>query len=206
MSALQQQNVLVVAADPLLAALVGAIVESTALRAEFPRSDETAEQALERIRPMAAILMDAVLEQSGSDLFLARARRRNTVVMLFGQAPRVRQRRPWADQNDVPCFALPEDMDALCGALSRLRAPGSTARTNNVPSQSASIGAFQDSAGVRWSVYDRRLDRRRNIIDRRFVSDRGEVRRCSLTLAEAEARSANELSRQLERAVADSAG
>ena len=40
-------------------------------------------------------------------------------------------------------------------------------------------GTFDDGAGTRWSVYDRRAsDERRRVIDRDFVSSNGEVRRC----------------------------
>src|SRR5437016_14553168 len=77
-------KVLIIASDPLLGALVGSLVEATRLHATFPRENERPEDALARVRPLAAILVDAITSESESDLFLARDRRRQSLVLMFG--------------------------------------------------------------------------------------------------------------------------
>ena len=200
-------KVLIIASDPLLGALVGSLVEATRLQAAFPRENERPEDALARVRPLAAILVDAITSESESDLFLARARRRRILVLMFGSADSVGQRAAWATARHVPMFAIPADVHALQAALERVLSPGKpsprgterrTAHTERAPNGTL---IFDDGKGTRWSVYDRRAaDRRQDVIDRSFVSDRGEVRHCDVPLADAESISVAELSRQLARA------
>ncbi len=200
-------RVLIIAAEPLLAALIGAMVESSRLRAAFPRANESAQAALGRVRPLAAIVLEAANDEASSDLFLARARSAKTPVLLFGSATTIAAKRLWALERLIPVFALPGDIEALQAALERL-APAKTSSPRKTQRRSESRAqrgparlSFTDGAGTHWTVYDRRVaDRRVEMVDRRFVSDAGEVVRCTVSVKDAESDSIAELSEQLARA------
>jgi DNA-binding NtrC family response regulator len=202
-------KILVLASDPVLAALIGNLVETARLRAEFPRADERPEQALARLRPLAAILVDAVTDGAESDLFLARARRSGVEVLMFGSSDSVKRRRDWANRQSVPSFELPAQTDELFATLERLRKPSSerarseSRRSGRVERTPTGGLIFEDSKGTRWSIYDRRIERRRAVVDRRFVSDDGQVRHCNITQKEARALSVTTIAAQFERATAE---
>lgn len=116
-------KILVIASDAILGALVGSLVEATRLQAAFPRESERLEDALARVRPLAAILVDAITSEAESDLFLARARRRRIQVLMFGSADSVGQRAAWATTRNVPMFVMPADVPALQAALEGVLSP-----------------------------------------------------------------------------------
>jgi len=195
-------KVLIIAREPMLAALIGALVESTDLRAAFARQNEAPEAALDRVRPAAAILLDSDTDASRSDLFFARAKRRGTAVMIFGKTSSLAAHAEWARACGVPLFGLPEQIEALRDALTRLTIPSRAPRRGQrrVSSQAASAH-FQDAAGVAWRVYDRRSgDRRDGMVERRFVSETGEVKRCLVRAFDAELLTTPRLRAQLRRA------
>lgn len=202
-------RVLIIAAEPLLAALIGALAESSRLRAAFPRANESPQDALARVRPLAAILLDAATDEAASDIFLARASRAKAPVLLFGGANAVSAKRSWALERLIPVFALPGDIDALQTALERLvpaktPSPRQSQRRDGSRAQRAPVRlSFVDGAGTHWTVYDRRVaDRRVAVVDRRFVSEAGVVLRCTVSVKEAESDSIAQLTRQLARAAA----
>src|SRR4051812_19278573 len=172
----------------MAAALIGSYIESMRFRAAFPHENERAEDALMRVRPLAAILVDALADASESDLFMARARKKKVSVFLFGSPDAVDARRAWAAERVIPTFVIPYDLERLQEALERVstdgqnprRTAGRRAHTERAPDGTL---IFDDGAGHRWSVYDRRGgDRRKEIVDREFVSEEGEVRHCDLSL------------------------
>lgn len=197
------RRVLIVAPDPLLAALIGVLVDAARLLAVFPAPEERIEDALRRTRPLAAVLVDALAGDAASDVFLARAQRGNVPVLLFGAEADVARVRVWAAERDVPVFVLPRDTRELSASLTRLahrrHRAGGDRRDNGAARTERSRGGnivLQDGRGGRWTIYDRRTGDRRGV-EREFVSDDGEVRRCTLSLAEARSDDAEELSRQL---------
>jgi hypothetical protein len=113
-------SILVVAADPVLAALLGGVVESARYAAAFPAIDERPDQALARIRPLAAILLNAEERAAQSDLFVSRARQLRVPIILFGSREAMERSSAWAAQHGIPRFALPEQLDALREALGSL--------------------------------------------------------------------------------------
>lgn len=186
------------------------LVELARLEAAFAREGERPSDALARVRPLATILMDGVLEDAQSDLFLTRARKRGVDVLIFGSAVAISRLDAWARLQNVPTFVLPAGVGDLQTALDRLRNPaGSSSRKAARRSADAlrekdGTLVFEDAMGTRWSVYDRRgADRRGAEVDRRFVSDKGEVRRCGVTLRESESILVAELSQQLARATSE---
>ena len=200
-------KVLIVAPDPVLAALVGSVVELTRLRAAFPHANERAEDALARVKPLIAILIDAVADEAESDIFLARARKKGVHVMVFGAAGSTLHRRAWAEAHKVPIYTLPDQVAALETELKRIATgAGQSSRSFERRGKNAISRPLvvHDRAGKRWSVYDRRsADRRQHVIDREFVSETGEVRHCHLDEKEAGVTSPEVLIDQLERARAE---
>ena len=204
MTPASDHNVLIVAPDPVLAALVGSVVELSRLRAAFPRQDERPEDALARVKPLVAILMDTVVDEAQSDIFLARARKKGVSLLLFGSAASTAARAIWAEARSIPVFTLPDQVAALEENLRRIaNGAGKTNRSFERRGKARITGplVFDDRSGKRWSVYDRRsADRRQHHVDREFVSDNGEVRHCHIDEDEAKKTSTEALIDQLERA------
>ena len=200
-------KVLIVAPDPVLAALVGSIVELSRLRAAFPRANERPEDALTRVKPLIAILIDALADEAESDIFLARARRKGVHLLLFGGAAATKARRPWAEARGIPVYTLPDDVQALEESIRKIAAgAGKSTRLFERRGKAKISGPLvvQDNTGKRWSVYDRRsADRRQHVIDREFVSETGEVRHCHIDEKEAASTTPEALMDQLERATSE---
>ena len=202
-------QVLVIATDPFAAALIGSLAETMRLRAAFVGPEERPEDALVRVRPLAVILLEANGESSESDLFAARARRGGVQLILFGRADEIDARMSWADEHGIPAFALPEEIDALQAALEGLVRPlerrpriGERRSAAIVTTGQADRLVFEDDAGRRWTVYDRRtIDRRGDRVERKFISETGAVHHCIIGAGDADAVTVAALSRQLEQAL-----
>jgi hypothetical protein len=200
-------KVLIVAPDPMLAALVGSVVELSRLRAAFPLADERPDEALARVKPLIAIIVDAAADEAESDIFLARARKKGVHLLLFGSAATANARRQWAEARQVRVFALPDDVAKLTEELQRCASgAGKSNRSFERRGRPHILGplVFSDPSGTRWSVYDRRsADRRQHQVDREFVSETGEVRHCHIDEDEATKTSPEELNVQLERSLVE---
>ena len=201
------QNVLIIANDPMLAALVGGLVEASRLQAVFPRPGENPETALARWRPLAVVMMEGSSEGAGSELFVARARRRGARVLLFGDASSITPLREWAKQLDIVTVQLPDELEGLLLELQGAHhAPPLVARRGDrrasIQRNADGSFTFEDSAGTRWQVYDRRSgDRRRSEVMREFVSPAGDRRTCTVRPGELRTRSPQTLAEQLARSV-----
>ena len=197
-------KILVVAAEPLLAALVGTVVEAARFTAAFPGRDELPESALERVKPVAAILLEASDDRAGSDLFVARAKKLGIRVLVFGPGHLMRSQHEWTKRHSLPSFTLPDQLEDLTFVLDHLRlttrrgADGGRrkAQTQIERDPDGSL-LFDDASGMMWAAYDRR---RTDVVDRRFLSETGELRHCDVTSEEAQAASIEVLRAQLARA------
>ena len=196
---MSERAVLVVASEPMLAALIGGLVEATGLMPVFPAPRESVEQALERVNPLAAILADARRDEAASDLLLARARRREVEFLVFGSREDIARRQAWTDHHDVRCFALPRGYEQLHDTLRELRDVRGT-RGADTDRRTPPGVTFTDASGMRWSVYDRRGGDRRQILERHFINDAGDERECVLTADEVAAVDAVALAAQFARA------
>jgi hypothetical protein len=206
------QKVLIISNDPVAAALIAALVEHARLEPSFMRAGEGATEALGRVKPALAILVDALADAAGSDLFLARARSRRVPVAVFCGSEHRERHAQWAKEHSIPVFCLPGDTDQLAGWLDGLRAGRITSRSaterRGTPSATrAGDGTLVlvDSTGVRWSVYDRRSAERRTgtVMERHFVNDFGEARTCELRHGEIRKVTASALNEQLQRSTVD---
>ena len=201
-------RILIVAADPILAALVGTMVEFARYTAAFPGPDELPAQALERVKPLAAVVLDISEDAGASDLFVSRADRLSVPVLLFGRPEVLEQRRQWLAHRQLTAFALPDEIAQLESAIEGLmpddlRPRSVQDRRGRALRNSSGVVDFVDAGGMHWTVYDRRGPERRNRVDRRFVSDSGEVRHCEITEQEARLVSLATLAEQLGRSIAE---
>ena len=201
-------KILIVAADPILAALVGTLVEHARFTAAFPTPDEPPAQALERVKPLAAVLVDLAEGEGASDLFASRAAKLDVSLFMFGRREVIDAHGEWIRARRVRAFALPDQIAQMESAIEALKpAP---VRPRAIRDRRGETGRrpdgtldFTDAQGVHWTVYDRRGPERRNLVDRRFVSDTGEIRHCEITEQEARLVSVATLNEQLSRAIAD---
>lgn len=207
-------RVLIVCADPLVAALLGIFVELVHHRPLFPEPGERPEDAIERFRPLAIVLVDGDLAVVASDLFLAAAARAKVGLAILGLPPSAARVRDLAEARGVPYFDFPasvaelervlRDPDATRWWIRRRGQRRAPAAPREEPA-AADAGVFRDASGQRWHVYDRRgADRRvgqgTEHVERVFVSDSGEVRASLLEPGEDQQRSPRALADQLARA------
>ena len=108
---------LILARDPLVAALLGMLLDTSRHEPVFPQGDERPEDAVTRLRPPLAILLDGELEAARSDLFMARAARARARLLLFASPEGGTETRALADTHGVPWFALPIDRGRLTRIL-----------------------------------------------------------------------------------------
>jgi DNA-binding response OmpR family regulator len=107
--------VLIISPDPLLAALVGLLVELEGHRLAFAGSDESAVAALRRTSPRL-VLVDADHPDSFSEGFLTDARRHGARVVIFSPATR-RELREQARERGLAWLALPSDNHTFARTL-----------------------------------------------------------------------------------------
>src|SRR5581483_10755087 len=196
MSAAVVHRVLVLSDEPVVAALVGILVEVAGRTPVFAEPGESATDALERLRPLSVVLVDVALGSARSDLFFAAAAKSGIGIAVFGPEMRAREIAEIAGARNVPWFTMPPSPEQLATALDlaggRTRRARVAERRAGAEAVIASDGkrTLLDRTGQRWMVYDRRAssDRRRDDgrpTVRVFVSDAGESRLCDLDEAEA---------------------
>lgn len=202
-------RIVILARDPLVAALVGMLLELDAYEPVFPRPDESPEEAVRRIRPALVVLLEVSLEAARSDVFHARAK--GTPVVLFGPPYAAAEVRALAAERHLCSFVMPVNRATLKRVIQEAIAPEATrsGRDRRRPSAREGVGGtviFRDREGAEWLVYDRRGgDRRGHALEetqvRAFVNDAGEEWRYDLPSEEAADVSPGMLERQLARAL-----
>jgi hypothetical protein len=201
----------------MTAALLGMLLELEGYEPAFAREGENAEAALARVRPLLVVLVDDALDVARSDLFLARAARRQVGVVLVGAHGAVARPPAWAQSRRVPWFRMPMDGAELRRAIEASTASFRLFRTDTdrrrvrTETQPDGTLVYHDTSGRRWHIYDRRGSDRRQISlasdnpagisgQRAFVNDAGEEWRVDMTAADFQEASAAALAAQLARA------
>jgi hypothetical protein len=110
-------RVLIIAADPMVAALVGLLLDPDRYDPMFPPPHERPEQALARIRPPLVLVLDCDLDVARSDLFFARTTKTRATVVLFGAPGGRADVTELARLRGVPFVHLPTDRAALTDAI-----------------------------------------------------------------------------------------
>ncbi|HXT15960.1 MAG TPA: hypothetical protein VN706_10060 [Gemmatimonadaceae bacterium] len=206
-------RVLVLADGPVVAALIGMLVETTGRTPVFANPNEVPSDALERTRPIAAVIIDASLSAAESDLFFAAAAKWDIGVAVFGPESAARRIAEIAAGRRIPWFTMPPTADQLARALDVAIGTQSRrgAERRSAPSEAlvAPDGTriLRDTDGCRWMVYDRRVSNDRRASDgdtitvRVFVSEVGEALECGLGEMEIRQATASALELQLSRCV-----
>lgn len=99
-------NVLVMAKDRFVAALVGALVELSGHYAAFPLDNEAGAEALRRTRPDLA-LVDCALGSAVCSAVAASARVEGARLLMFSAAHTAAEARDIAGQYGAQVFVLP---------------------------------------------------------------------------------------------------
>jgi hypothetical protein len=201
----------------MAAALLGMLLELEGYEPAFANEGESPDAALARVRPLLVVLVDQALDVARSDLFLARAARRQVGVVLFGTQGSDGGPPAWARERRVPWFLMPVDGPGLRRAIedstSSYRLWRSDTDRRRPRTETAADGTliYHDRSGRRWYVYDRRSGERRQgrlnatpdpdaAGHRTFVNDAGEQWRADMTAADFLDESPAGLERQLARA------
>lgn len=202
-------RILILAREPLVAALVGLLLEVAKYEPAFARPDESPEEAIRRVRPFLVLLLDGSMEEAGSDVFHARLK--GTPIVLFATPRTEVAVRAVATDRGLPWVTLPVTGEVLGRLILEAVAGDATrsGRDRRQPSAHHTADGtliFRDRHGGEWQVYDRRTgDRRASSAGesgyRAFVNPAGEEWWYELPPGEAAQYSAAELERQLQAAV-----
>lgn len=202
-------KILVLAREPLVAALVGLLLEVAKYEPAFAQPDESPEEAIRRVRPFLVLLLDGAIDEARSDVFHARLK--GTPVALFATPQTEAVVRVLANDRRLPWVTLPVTGEMLGRLILEAVASNATrsGRDRRQPSaHHAPDGTliFRDRDGGEWQVYDRRTGDRRAPATggdgyRAFVNRAGEEWWYELPPGEATQYSAAVLERQLQAAV-----
>jgi DNA-binding NtrC family response regulator len=108
--------VLILSADPVASALLGALIETLGYLVRFHRPSRTADEAMRRERPSIAML-DCEDPTLMNDELLGRARMRGISVIVFGSRDALARVRELAAQHDLHELLMPGDLDAVDDAI-----------------------------------------------------------------------------------------
>jgi hypothetical protein len=111
--------VLIFSADPLAAALLGAVVELAGHAPCFPQQDEVARGALMRVRPRL-VLIDCDHEETCADGFVGPALMTGAQVVLIRSRRTARESREFAGRLGLRVVELPTEQDKLMRILQEL--------------------------------------------------------------------------------------
>jgi len=203
-------RILVLASDPVVAALLGLFAEIADYTPAFAAEGERAEDAIERVRPLFVVLLDGSMQAAESDLFYARAARQRVALAVFGTSARTSFPQG-ALRRGIPCAPLPTELDKLealldAAAATRWWERSERRRTPVVEKGIDGALVLVDEQGRRWRVLDRRGSERRQSTQpsggaqRLFVAEDGTTRVYPLDGEEEAPCTGVELARQLARA------
>ncbi len=110
--------VLIVSADAVAAALLGALIETLGYSVRFVRPPETTDETIRRVRPQVCLL-DSGDREHCSDEFLGRAAMRGISVIVFGTRDALEHVRALALAHDIDMLIVPPDVAAMDDKLRR---------------------------------------------------------------------------------------
>jgi len=114
-----RRSVLVFSSDPLAAALLGAAIELAGQAPFFPQTDESARDALLRVRPRLAII-DCDHGEACSDTFIGPALMTGSRVLLLRSRRTQRDARELAQRLGLPVVDMSSGLEALTRMLREL--------------------------------------------------------------------------------------
>jgi len=110
--------ILILSADALASALLGALVETLGYTVCFASANESADQSIRRTRPRV-VLVDAADSDVSNSAVLGRATMRGISMVMFGTTAALRRAQPLANGHRIETLAMPVDGPKLRDILER---------------------------------------------------------------------------------------
>lgn len=110
--------ILIVSADAVGAALLGALIETLGYTIRFAQPPEAVEQTIRRVRPKVC-LVDCDDPGACNDEVLGRAGMRSISVVIFGTHKALERVRALAAQHEIDTLLVPLDVEVLGDTLRR---------------------------------------------------------------------------------------
>jgi DNA-binding NtrC family response regulator len=110
--------VLIISADAIAAALLGALIETLGYSVRFASPPETPDQAIRRVRPTVCLL-DCDDPENCSDEFLGHAAMRGISIVVFGKREALDRVQALALEHDIELLIVPPDIAVVDEALQR---------------------------------------------------------------------------------------
>ncbi|MDB4877736.1 MAG: hypothetical protein JWM41_4182 [Gemmatimonadetes bacterium] len=110
--------ILILSADAVAAALLGALIETLGYPVRFARPPENTDQTIRRVRPKVCLL-DCVDPGSCNDEVLGRAAMRGISVVIFGTSAALDRVRALALEHDIDMLLVPPDPAELDETIKR---------------------------------------------------------------------------------------
>ncbi len=112
-----KQQVLILARESVIAALIGLLLELEQYEPVFAEPDERYDDAIRRVRAPLVVILDGESDEARSDIFHARAAQSGARVVLFSEPIAAEQVRDAARTRRLPFFAMPVDRATLGSVL-----------------------------------------------------------------------------------------
>jgi DNA-binding NtrC family response regulator len=110
--------ILILSADPVGAALLGALIETLGYNVTFARPPETPDASFRRIRPKVGLIDCADPSLCNGEVF-GRAAMRGIAVVVFGIPEELERVRALVSEHGIDTLLVPPDEDALADTLRR---------------------------------------------------------------------------------------
>jgi DNA-binding NtrC family response regulator len=110
--------ILILSADAVAAALLGALIETLGFPVRFARPPENAEQSIRRVRPKVCLL-DCEDPSTCNDEVLGRAAMRSISVVIFGTTASLERVRALASEHAIDMLLMPPETAELDATLRR---------------------------------------------------------------------------------------
>ena len=107
---------LVLSADTLIAALLGALLETHGYKATFPDDEERPREALRRVRP-GVVLVDCEHEVACTEAFFGPATMTGARVIMFSASQSREEVSKFAEQFGFDWFILPGDISGFAQVM-----------------------------------------------------------------------------------------
>ena len=110
--------ILILSADPVAAALLGALIETMGYSVRFAQTSEVAEASIRRVRPKVCLL-DCDVPSACNDEVLGRAAMRGISIVIFGTRQAINRARALMTEHDIEMLLVPPDPAILDETLRR---------------------------------------------------------------------------------------
>jgi DNA-binding NtrC family response regulator len=115
---LQDSPILILSADAVAAALLGALIETLGHPVSFARPSESTDATIRRVRPRVCLL-DCHDPTSWNDEVLGRAAMRRISVVIFGTRQALERVRALAVEHAIEMLLVPSEVSQLDAAIKR---------------------------------------------------------------------------------------